>query len=136
MHTHRHHHHHRGCRHPAAQAADELLCPCSRDPKVKVVAEWMADYANKSAASMREFLAGHQASAAFMPACFDHTGDLCMKHGPTVVTPTYPAGIDYRTALSAWFFGRAHQGELILEHCPPGAGVTCNANCGGGCGDS
>ena len=136
------------------QAADELLCPCSAHSKVRVVDEWMQDYANKSRASMASYLAGHATSAVFMPACYDHTAsslllpppgraphpsaqsDLCMKLGPTIRTAAYPQGITYREALRDWYFNGAHRGELIIEHCDPAQGATCNAACGGGCGDS
>ena len=63
------------------QANDELLCPpgvCGSSPKLKVAREWQSDYANKSRASMVDYLSTHPTSAVFMPACFDHTGDLCM----------------------------------------------------------
>ena len=115
------------------QAHDELLCPpgvCGPHPKLNIARAWMADYANKSHASMLAYLATHPTSAVFMPGCFDHTGDLCMGLGPQI------GGVSYRTALSEWYFEGKHRGALFVDGCDASDPV-CNPSCGkGGCGDA
>ena len=69
-----------------------------------------------------------------MPACFDHTSDLCMATGPTVGGG---GGLSYRDALREWFFEGKHRGALLADRCPEGD-PTCNPTCGShfGCSDS
>ena len=78
--------------------------------------------------------AARPASAVWMPACFDHTSDLCMATGPTVGGG---GGLSYRDALREWFFEGKHRGALLADRCPEGD-PTCNPTCRShfGCSDS
>ena len=59
----------------------------------------------------------------FMPSCFEHTGDLCMKGGPRV------RGVGFAESLGDWVFGRGAAPAQLVDDCAPAGSDPCNPSC-------
>ena len=63
------------------------------------------------------------ADGLFMPSCFQHTGDLCMRGGPRV------KGVGFAESLGDWVFGRGAAPHQLVDDCAPAGSDPCNPSC-------
>ena len=61
--------------------------------------------------------------ALWMPSCYEHTGNLCMRNDSTRVN-----GVSFAEALDAWFAGRDGPHRRI-DDCNADTDDPCNTNC-------
>jgi len=86
------------------QLAGEMLCSdCSSNSSEasSKVKSYMAYFGNRSEEVLRDLESNFNHSV-FMPNCYKHTGNLCMKGGPRI------DGHTYNSSLSDWFFNDVH----------------------------
>ncbi len=63
------------------------------------------------------------ADGLFMPSCFQHTGNLCMRGGPTV------RGTKLAASLADWFFDVGAVAHTLVDDCAPVGSDPCNTFC-------
>ena len=61
------------------------------------------------------------ADGLFMPSCWAHTSDLCMKEGPRV------KGVTFSQSLGDWFHGGNEVPHQLVDDCQ--GDDPCNAAC-------
>jgi len=64
----------------------------------------------------------------FLPACYDHTGNLCMASQTSV------QDITYAQVLADWFFEKGALSHYLVDNCWHQNGVPCNPVCPSLCG--
>jgi hypothetical protein len=91
------------------QLNNEFLCTaCNSHPAegAHKVRSYMSYFGNHTEATLRD-LASTFGHSVFMPNCFQHTGNLCMKGGLAIQEQSYSS------SLSDWFFSR--QSENVVR---------------------
>lgn len=107
------------------QIPHQMLCSdCTSDKNkvTKTARDYMAYFGNHSELTLRE-LDREFGHSVFMPNCYEHTDNLCMRGGPTI------AGQSYGSALNDWFSNGKH--ESLYDDCgdfPCSKICDCNAH--------
>lgn len=101
---------------------------------------FLQDYGAKAVASVRSALAAHKGWGAFVPACLQHTDDICMTEGPVIRSGDGGRGTgrtggggglySYGQSLGAWFFENGgNVNTTLFDSCTDG--MPCNPQCTG-----
>jgi len=96
----------------------------------EAVARYKAYFGNVTVSDLAAKVLAHGATKTpadglFMPSCFEHTGNLCMKGGPSV------KGTKLAASLADWFFDEGKVAHALVDDCAPASSSSgpCNTFC-------
>lgn len=108
-------------RYDRQQMMAEMFCDECTDNETAISDKargYMAYWGKQTESVLREFATGFNHSV-YMPNCFQHGGNLCMKGGLSI------DGYTFNTSLSDWFFNGIHHAHL--DAC---GDFPCSKTCG------
>ena len=96
--------------------------PADKAEHAAARAKYIAYFGNQTRRGIGDAVNATAKDALWMPSCWQHTGDLCMRGGPAI------RGLRMGGALQEWWLSRGSAERVWIDSCGD-ALLPCNAEC-------